>query len=181
MIWFFPEGMKPSVRAQLDARVRDLNSWKEAVEKAVNAEAKIMLQSFSSIYDIDSRCPRGNKLAKKKKKTPVERISLPPLPLLARLVENSPFPLSKLLPPTQRRTRTISKEVLGAEEADKDRAAATTPLQWVLTPTPSRRKWKMFPKLSATTVIGRDITPPCVPKGQKNSIGLSGFYAGDWN
>ena len=68
MIRFFRKGLKPSIRAQLDARGRDLDSWEEAVKKAVNAEAKTMLQSSASIRDIDSRCPRGNRPAKKEDK-----------------------------------------------------------------------------------------------------------------
>ena len=43
MIRYFREGLRPSVRAQLDARGRDLDSWEEAVEKAVNAKAKALL------------------------------------------------------------------------------------------------------------------------------------------
>ena len=65
MIRYFREGLRPSVRAQLDARGRDLDSWEEAVEKAVNAEAKAMLQSSSSTREMDSRCPQGNRPAKK--------------------------------------------------------------------------------------------------------------------
>ena len=68
MIRYFQEGLRPSVRAQLDARGRDLDSWEEAVEKAVNAEAKALLQSSSSICDMDSRCPKGNRPAKKDEK-----------------------------------------------------------------------------------------------------------------
>ena len=43
MIRYFREGLKPFIRAQLDAQGRDLDSWEEAVEKAVNAEAKALL------------------------------------------------------------------------------------------------------------------------------------------
>ena len=68
MIRCFLEGLKPSIRAQMDTRGRDLNSWEEAVEKAVNAEAKAMLQSSASTRDIDSRCPRGNRPARKEEK-----------------------------------------------------------------------------------------------------------------
>ena len=52
----------------MDAQSRDLNSWEEAVEKAVNVEVKAMLQSSASTRDIDSRCPRGNRPAKKEEK-----------------------------------------------------------------------------------------------------------------
>ena len=68
MIRCFREGLRPSIRAQLDARGRDLDSWEEAVEKAVNAKAKAMLQSSASTRDMDLRCPRGNRPAKKEAK-----------------------------------------------------------------------------------------------------------------
>ena len=45
----------------MDTQGRDLDSWEEAVEKAVNTEAKTMLQSSSSTREMDSRCPRGNR------------------------------------------------------------------------------------------------------------------------
>ena len=68
MIRYFREGLRPSVRAQLDARGKDLDSWEEAVEKAVNAEVKVLLQSSSSIRNMDSRCSRGNRPVKKDEK-----------------------------------------------------------------------------------------------------------------
>ena len=43
MIRYFLKGLKPFIRAQIDARGRDLNSWVEVVEKAINAEVKAML------------------------------------------------------------------------------------------------------------------------------------------
>ena len=68
MIWCFLEGLKPSVRAQIDAQSRDLNFCEEAVEKAVNAEAKVILQSSASTHNMDSRCLRENRPAKKEEK-----------------------------------------------------------------------------------------------------------------
>ena len=68
MIRYFREGLRPSVRAQLDARGRDLDSWKEAVEKAVNTKAKALLQSSSSTRDMDSRYPQENRPVKKDEK-----------------------------------------------------------------------------------------------------------------
>ena len=38
------------------------------MEKAVNVEAKVMFQSSSSTCDMDLRCPRGNRSAKKEEK-----------------------------------------------------------------------------------------------------------------
>ena len=68
MIRCFREGLRPSIRAQLDVRGRDLDSWEEAVEKAVNTEAKASLQSPASTRDIDSRCLWGNRPAKREEK-----------------------------------------------------------------------------------------------------------------
>ena len=68
MIECFLEGLRPFVRAQLDAQSRDLESCKEAVEKAVNAEAKAIFQSSFSTCDMDSRCSQGNKPTKKEEK-----------------------------------------------------------------------------------------------------------------
>ena len=54
MIRHFRKGLRPSIRAQLDARSREPNSGEEVVEKTVNVEAKAILQSFSNICDMDS-------------------------------------------------------------------------------------------------------------------------------
>ena len=61
MIRYFRKGLRSSIRAQLDVRDRALDSWKKAVKKAVNAEAKAMLQSSSNTRDMDSRCPQENR------------------------------------------------------------------------------------------------------------------------
>ena len=68
MIRYFREGLRPSIRAQLDTRGRDLDFWEEAVEKAVNAETKALLQSLASTRDMDSRCSRRNRPAKREEK-----------------------------------------------------------------------------------------------------------------
>ena len=60
MIRCFLEGLRPSIQAQLDTRGRELDSWEEAVEKAVNVEAKALLQLASSTRKMDQRCPQGN-------------------------------------------------------------------------------------------------------------------------
>ena len=52
----------------MDARGRDLDSWEEAVKKAINAKTKALLQSSFSIRDIDSCYSQRNKPAKKEEK-----------------------------------------------------------------------------------------------------------------
>ena len=52
----------------MDAQDRDLNFWEEAVKKAVNVEAKAILQSSSTTRNIDSRCSWGNRPVKKEER-----------------------------------------------------------------------------------------------------------------
>ena len=68
MIRYFQKGLRSSVRAQSDTRGRNQDSWEEAVENVINAEAKALLQSSSNICDMDSRCFRGNRPARKEEK-----------------------------------------------------------------------------------------------------------------
>ena len=64
LIRYFREGLRPSIRAQLDARGRDLDSWDEVVEKIVDAEAKASLQLYSRTREMDSKCPQGERPVK---------------------------------------------------------------------------------------------------------------------
>ena len=64
LIRYFREGLRPFIRAQLDARNRDLDSWDEVVEKAVDAEAKVSLQLHSRTREMDSKCPRDKRPSK---------------------------------------------------------------------------------------------------------------------
>ena len=53
LIRFFCEGLKPSIKAQIEQRGRELDSWDELVEKAIDAEAKARLQPASILCEID--------------------------------------------------------------------------------------------------------------------------------
>ncbi len=68
LIRYFREGLRPSIRAQLDHRGRDLDSWEEVVEKASDVEAKANLQPPFYVRDIDIRCPKGHRPSAKKNK-----------------------------------------------------------------------------------------------------------------
>ncbi len=68
LIRYFREGLRPSIRAQLDHWRRDLDAWEEVVEKAGDVEAKANLQPPFYVWEIDSRCPKCHRsLAKKDK------------------------------------------------------------------------------------------------------------------
>ena len=68
MIRYFREGLRPSIRAQLDIKDRELDFWDEVVDKTVDAEAKASLQALSGTREMDSRYPRGQRLTKKEDK-----------------------------------------------------------------------------------------------------------------
>ncbi len=68
LIRYFQEGLRPSIRAQLDHRGRDLDGWEEVVEKAGAVEAKANLQPPFYVWDMDARCPKGHRPSSKTKK-----------------------------------------------------------------------------------------------------------------
>ena len=61
LIHYFQDGFRPFIEAQVENRRQDLNAWKEVIEKAVNTEAKISLQTHSMIREINSRCPKTHR------------------------------------------------------------------------------------------------------------------------
>lgn len=63
LIQFFCEVLKPLIKAQIEQRGRKLDNWDELVKKAIGAEAKASLQPDSILYEMDHRCPRGNRPA----------------------------------------------------------------------------------------------------------------------
>lgn len=53
LIWYFWESLKLSIWAQLDTWGWELNSWEEAVKKAINIEIKALLQPPLGTRKID--------------------------------------------------------------------------------------------------------------------------------
>ena len=63
LIRFFREGLRPSIKAQMEQRGREYNSWEKFVEKAMDAEAKASLQPPSILHEMDQHCSYGNQPA----------------------------------------------------------------------------------------------------------------------
>ena len=63
LIQCFQEGLKPLIKAQMEQRGREKDSWEELVEKAIDAEAKASLQPPSFLKEMDQRFLRGNRPA----------------------------------------------------------------------------------------------------------------------
>ena len=116
---------------------------------------------------------------KRRRKTP-ERINPPTPPLLRYLVENNHVLLTKLLPPTQTRTRTMNKVSTAVEDKDK-----ITTLLLQVSILFLGRKRRTLPKSSAISVIEKSIMPTSVleirKKSQKTSVSLDKLHAGDWD
>lgn len=51
------------VKAQMEQRGRELDSWEQLIEKAIEAEAKAGLQHSFIFQEMDQHCPRGNRPA----------------------------------------------------------------------------------------------------------------------
>ena len=63
LIWFFWEGLKPLIRAQIEPRSQEYDSWDELVKNTVVAEAKASLQPSYYSRDMVKYCPKGNRLS----------------------------------------------------------------------------------------------------------------------
>ena len=63
LIRFFRKGLRPSIKAQMEQRGREHDSWEELVEKAIDAEAKASLQPPSILREMDQHCLCGNRPA----------------------------------------------------------------------------------------------------------------------
>lgn len=63
MIRYFKEGLRPSIRAEIEQRSRELDIFKGLVEKTVDAEAKAAFRPRFYARETDQHCPQGSRLA----------------------------------------------------------------------------------------------------------------------
>ena len=63
MVRYFEEGLKPSIKAEIDQDASHLDDYEELVAKAVRAEAKAGLRPSSYVQETDQQVPRGNQPA----------------------------------------------------------------------------------------------------------------------
>ena len=61
MICYFWEGLKPSIKIELEQQDRKFMDFEEMVQKAVNVEAKAGLRSSTMVQKSDARCARGHR------------------------------------------------------------------------------------------------------------------------
>ena len=63
MICYFREGLKPSIKVEIEQQDRESTNFEEMVQKAVNAETKAGLRSSIMVWELDARCPKGHRLS----------------------------------------------------------------------------------------------------------------------
>ena len=63
MIYYFREGLKPSIKVAMEQKDREFMDFEEMVQRAVNVEAKAGLRSSTMVLDLDARCPRDHPLS----------------------------------------------------------------------------------------------------------------------
>ena len=61
MIYYFWEGLKPSIKVEIEQQDRESIDFEEMMQKTVNAESKAGLKSSTMVRDSDIHCPRGHR------------------------------------------------------------------------------------------------------------------------
>ena len=114
MIRYFREGLRPSVRVEMEQRGRELNSFEELVEKAVDAEAKAALRPRSYARETDQHCLRGSRSSAAKASTQGQ-------PMKDPRVEEPKKPQESKASAPQRSDSTETSEQARKEKKKKDR------------------------------------------------------------
>ena len=60
MVRYFEEGLKPSIKAEMDQDASHLDNYEELVAKAIRAETKAGLEPCSYIRETNQQVPQGN-------------------------------------------------------------------------------------------------------------------------
>ena len=105
MICYFQEGLKPSIKVEIEQQDRESMDFEEMVQKTVNAEAKAGLRSSTMVRESDAHCPRGHRPSQNTSskvqtqgtiaKEPRSKESKPKDPKLAPLRDNAAEPAKK--------------------------------------------------------------------------------------
>lgn len=98
----------------MEQHSRELDSWDELVEKAIEVEAKVSRQPPSNIREMDQRCPRGNHSV---------HTTVAKSPAQVGTLETSPPRLSKRqrLKITKSSHRNSSRSETAGETSDRER------------------------------------------------------------
>ena len=103
MIQYFREGLRPSVRVEMEQRGQELDSFKELVEKTVDAKAKAAFRPRSYACKTDQYCLRSSRPSAAKASTQGQPIKDP-------RVEKPKKPKKSKAPASQRSDSTETSE-----------------------------------------------------------------------
>ena len=63
MIRYFQEGLKPSIRIEMQQHDRELDSFKDTIQKAVDVKAKAAFCPRFAACETDQHCPQDSRPA----------------------------------------------------------------------------------------------------------------------
>ena len=61
MICYFQEGLKPSIKVEMEQQDQEFMNFEEMVQRTVNTETKAGLRSSTMVRNLDARCPRSHR------------------------------------------------------------------------------------------------------------------------
>ena len=61
MICYFREGLKPSIKVEIEQQDQEFIDFEEMMQRTVNAEVNAGLRSSTMVRKSDARCPRGHR------------------------------------------------------------------------------------------------------------------------
>ena len=122
MIWYFREGLRPSIRVEIEQRGQELNSFEERVKKTIDAKAKTALRHHSYACKTDQHCFRASQLSAAKASTQGHAMKDP------RVEEPKKPKESKALAPQHSDSTETSKQAW-KEKKKKDRKYCGQKLQ----------------------------------------------------
>ena len=179
MICYFWEGLKPSMKVEIEQYDWESIDFEEMIQKAVNVEAKVGLRSSTIVWDLNACCPRGHRLfhntcfkiqTQSSKNFSCSKETKSKDPKLALSYDDAAEPAKKKdkkdkKKKLQNRRQEHNKQTLatgGNSEAQKKKKRGMTQAR-------SR----------VLIAIRKDITPMTTPSFQKTSVDLGKLRAGD--
>ena len=114
MICYFREGLKPSIKVEIEQQDWEVIDFEEMMQRAVNAEAKAGLRFSAMVRDSDIRCSRGHRPSNNTVSKVQTQETSAKGPEESRTKEAKPAEGKTLAPP-----RTIAAESLEQDKKDR--------------------------------------------------------------
>ena len=192
MIWYFREGLCPSIRVEMEQCGRELDSFKELVKNAVDAEARATLRPRSYARETDQSFLRDSRPSAAKASTqgqPMKDLRVKELKSRPQKSKAPAFQRSDSAE-TSKKARKEKKKNNRQNKRDCRARKGSTPATEVnTTDANDSKKKKTAPtaatlaRLSITIVTKKAIIWTSAPshQSQKTSTGLGNLCVGDWD